>query len=82
MLELTLLLVCYSPLFDAAHVVHGALPVLVEAQACLCTKPCRVLADKLGKIKICWCHLALNVVYSLSISMQATHFISWKETFL
>lgn len=80
MLELTLLLVCYSPLFDAPHVALGALPVLVEAQACSCTKPYE--ADKLGKIKICWCHLASDVVYSLFISMHATHFISCKETFL
>lgn len=80
MLELTLLLVCSSALFDAPHVAHGALPVLVEAQACSCTKPFK--ADKLGKIKMCWCLLALDVVYSLSIPMQATHFISWKATFL
>lgn len=80
MLELTLLLICYSALLDASHGAHGALPVLVEAQACLGTKPYE--ADKVGKIKIRWCHLALDVVYSLSISMQATHFISWKATFL
>lgn len=59
---------------------HGALPVLAGAQACSCTKPYK--AGKLGKIKTCQCHLALDVVYSLSISMRATHFISWKETFL
>lgn len=78
MLELTLLLICYSALLDASHGAHGALPVLVEAQACFGTKP----YDKIGKIKICWCYLALDVVYSLSISMQATHFISWKAIFL
>lgn len=80
MLELTLLFICHSALFDASHVAHGALPVLVEAQACSCTKPSE--ADKPGKIKMCWCLLALDEVSSLSISMQATHFISWKATFL
>lgn len=66
MLELILLLICYSALLDASHVAHGAPPVLVEVQACLYTKPYE--ADKLGKIKISWCCLALDGLFFIHFS--------------
>lgn len=48
MLELTMLLFCYTDLLGASFVACGAPPVLVAPEVCSCTETHEV--DKLDKI--------------------------------
>lgn len=56
MLELTMILFCSG----ALGAVHGAPPVLVGPQVCLCTETHE--AQKLNKIKICWHQVGLELM--------------------